>query len=1117
MRLPRPSALAAVFALGVLLQPVAGPVAPAGADEASSLDAGLGLDATDAVADTVAGALADTSAFTAPARAMHVVLISSGVDTGALPEALRSRVTLYGNAGDPVGYGTYAASVLLQLAPEARITSMGIYPGGRFQPAWQDAVLAWAAASAQAIDAVLFAVPPSEFLDPVSAAQASGQWDAVAAALSEAPLAGTAGPIFGDPLSGQLRAHQTAKRPPADRRALDLFANLVTRWARARALIQKLAGAGVAVVAPAGDLGPSPQGILGIANFPEVVTVGGFDGEGVSPQSSSGPSIDGRVKPDLLAPTGIAGLLPEGSTLARALSAKDLLDPSLEPAWDAGEPPTRARARLDSTMTAAAVVAVATGGMRSEGLGDVARQRGALTAASVPLDGVPAWRQGAGVLRRTPDAEFAGSRPLVTGHGDLGLEPDAGDWSTRVPVTQGQAGEATPRITDFVGVGPDAEPVLATLSADDPSPPVSARVDNDGVHLSLPVGDKGYEGGLYCGYTEVSLPGGGSTASPEVDADGIPIGVEQVPTCLVEGTRLDAFAFYIHKLAAEDLTFGLLPAVPAGGSLLHQPLHLLPLNPLDTRLFVRVTGADGLAHFPNIPPGYYKVRQWSDYGSPISQTFTDSRTGADVVVEEDLGENPAYQDFEALILSPVCSGSLDPATGPTTGDPCTREFLEETFGPENVRFEKTTATYLVDVGPATIRVAFGFLKAMPGPAVTFRAIDLVRQGDFEYLTATLPDALRASWLDQVTGDALPVWQFSPGADDPEALAAAFNPLAGAAQGQVVLGIAEYPFNLATPNYSMHMSLNFSYELTNAFVVPVVVVGKEVAWGVVGPSGRVQAPTVGASSPLNLGGLSLSGHGEGEANFEFRFTPAGAPRGTLYLVFVPPVPAPLTTATVGDLSFEVDTWTSTRWPPVDLPLPNPLIDLTAYPPGAPQNSGHAFSFDSRYPGSSPGRHQQQIAGACRAIDNGAVGADVCEDWAVLVHSPKDHAATFDLVDRSSGASLRPALSAGGAGFFDPKRGAVDFSHVLAFAAPNIPALEATLTLDHPFRANGRFWEQLVVPEGVFRQFPGEIDVHIQDYAPGRESTLAPHQVGPVPVAPYVPFVSDAQFLAPPALP
>jgi hypothetical protein len=1085
---------------GVLAVQV-GAVVPASGDSTGTVTAALGtlpLSVGQTVAGTAAAAVSSLSAYLPSAHGVRVALVSSGVDSSVLPQSLQSRVTLLGSGGDPVGYGTYVASVILQLDPQASITSIGVWPNGRFDPGWQAGALNWAVSNAKNLDVVLYAVPPSAFLDPVSAEMQAGRWAQVGDTLSDLSLPGPAGPQFGVPLNGTLFNQETRGWAQQETGALGGFSQLVSRWAQARSEVMQLVNAGVGVVAPAGDVGPNPQTVFGLGNFPEVVTVGGFDGQKVSATSASGPSMDGHVKPDLVAPTGMVGLLPQSSQLATALGQKGLLSSTLEPAWNAGEPQTTARAELDSTFTSAAMVAVGMGEMGVGGVRNVTQQRGALTAASVPLSGVPAWRQGDGVLHRTPDAAFATSRPLVLSHGDLGLEPDASatTWTTTVPVSQGTASSASTAMTDFLGLAPTGQPYITTTDSSS-APPVSASVGNNGVTLSMPLGSNSYNGGLYCGYTQVSLPGTSGTVTPGVDAYGIPVGTEQVPTCLVKGTQLSAFGFYIHQLPAENLTYGLLPALPVGSSLLEHPLMLLPVNPLDTKLFFKVTGADGYARFPNIPPGYYRIKQWSDYGDPVSQTVLDDVTGQPVAQPSDIGENPGYQSIEAFVLSAFCN---DTPIDQQQFSVCTQTFLDNTFGAQNVAFEKSSGGWLVTVAPGvTERFIFSYVKHMPGPSVSSRYVDLLKQSDFNFTSFTLYDTLRESVLDK-TGTGTPVWSFGPSLTNAQSIQAALNPLAAATTNGLQLGVAKYPFNITTPNYKAHMSLNFSYDLTNATVIAVVQMGTEFSIGAVTPYGTVQLPPVGVNEPISTSGLVISGHGNGQATFDFHMKPQGASQGTLYLVFVPPTPTPLSTATLGDMSFELDTWTNTLWPARGYLTGTPNLN-PAY-----VASGHSFAISSNY-------SARQMGDGCRAVDNGRQHANVCEDWTVLVHSPLDNAATFDFLDGVSGMSILPVLQAGGAAYYNPHHGTSNFSQVLAFSNSTVSALQANLSVPSQFMTNGRFWEQLAMPRAALAQYPGALTVLIQDLSPGNQSTNLAHNSGAAPVAPYVPFVNSAIFTAP----
>lgn len=1022
----------------------------------------LGALGTEAVAPAAAPALHLDATLRPAARGIRVALVSSGVDVSVFPEALRSQIVTLGSGGDPKGYGTAAASVLLQLDPGAQITSIGIYPYGRFHPDWHAGALEWAKINAAKLDAVLYAVPPPEFPDPVKATMAAGLWDATVDALSDASLPGAKGPVFGAPLWGHLRAALTQNLPAAERSLIDRFAVANMRWAQARAQVRAITAAGVAVVAPAGDQGAA-SATAGIANFPEVVTVGAFDGRGVSSVSTSGPAMDGRVKPDLVAPTGLVTVLPEASVTARALAARALLDPSLELAWPAGDPLSAARIRLDSTMVSAAVVAGATAGLAAEGVRDVARQRGALTAAAVPLAGVEVWRQGAGVLRRLPDAAFAASRPLALSHADLGAEPDAGAWTTTVAFANAAPTAATVSLPDLLTVGTGARSETSTVAGDQ-APAPAVAVSDAGVTVSLGVGDSRYRGGLYCGYSEVSVPLTDDAVDPSVEASGIPSGTEQVPTCLVKGSRLRAHGFYIHDTPAEDLTFSLLPALPPGASVLEHPLMLLPVDPLATRLFTRVTGADGNAVFPNIPPGYYRIRQFSDYGAPIAETAADGTAGATT----DIGEKIAYQSFDALVLPGVCQ---DDDGTPTCGDD-----LRARFGAENVEFEKSTWGYLVTVGPQKIRVVFDRVKKMPGANVASRYIDVVDAArDVQWCSA----ALGGGAVAQLTGckTALGDLRVGPSLD-------------GRGVSVLSAAIGTYPFSLTTPNYKAHMSLNFRYDLTNAVIVPVVVVGRSVHYGVVSPVSTLQQPSVGPSTPLRLPGVQVLGRAAGTANFEFHMLPRGASSGTLYFVVVPAGNTTLSKAEITDVSFELDTWNNALWPATTLPRGQLSVD------------GHSFRVHPNY--------------STRQLPPAAL--DPREDWVVMVHSPGDDAATFDVIANPGSAAAASVMGAiagnDRGGLYDPRRGRHVATSTLVFATPSIAGVETSL-LSNTLHTNGRFWEQLLVPRSVLAG--GPLEFRIVDNEPGRASALLPHATGPVPVKPYARFRSEATVVSQPALP
>lgn len=1009
------------------------------------------------------------------AGAPRIAVISSGVDPAVLPESLRSRITVIGEAGDKVGLGTFTTSQLLQLSPGATITSVNVYPGGRFNAdalVWTGNHLASRTAD---FDAVLYAVAPRDYLDPVSSSMARGLWPYLDEAISRFGLPGSNGPVYGVPLWGNVRHAQTTGIDNVSKWLIDDFANHVNRWATVAAALERITAAGVPIVSPAGDEGSGLQRVFGVANFPNVITVAAAEGDAIVPVSAAGPSISGGIKPDIAAPSGVIGLLPESSSVANHLRKAKRLDSSLVPDWDAGAPATSARARLASTFSSASVVTAAVAGMAASGLRDTGRQRAALAATAVPVPGQPVWRQGAGVVRFAPDAALAGTTPLVVGAADLGAEPSSGPWSAALRVENGTAGVPTATVADFMGVGPDGR---NRTSTGDPFP-VTASVSEGGIVVSAPAGDSTYEGGLFCGYTEIPVVGTGGAIDPRLSAHGVPEGTEQVPTCLVNGSTFDAFGFYLHQLGAEDETFALLPALPPGASILERPLMILPVNPLHTTLFSRTTGADGHARFHNVPPGYYRIKLFSDYGAPMSWSVNDAVTGAAVPRSEDTGEAMGYQALDVLVLPP--------------GD---EQVLVDALGADRVHYDKTTETYLVDTAPGVqLRVALGKMKKAVGVGITSRIIDLLGYGDFTDLSADLASVTNLPALETL-GSVGSAWHFTPGVTDPEDTEATFDPaylLGIEADDALLLGVQKYDFNLPTPNYSTTIDINFRYRLDSAGVLVVVQIGSAWAVGALSPNGKLTLPTISPDQGIDLSKLELSGGTSGAAHFEFDFLSRGARTGSLYLVYTPWLDpnrgavTPFSHVGIADLSFKLGTWTNADWPPV----------------ATSHGQGHAYGIDPNYSARQMNRPLCRLT-ASNSKTVGGVVASVCEDWQMVVHSPLDHAATVDVLDAGSGLSLLEEMRAAGAVYANPHRGVHDATWTLAHAFSTAVGAEAALKATGGIRTNGRFWEQLALPHAVIRDHPGPVRIEVIDITPGRLSTLFPHVDGGQPVPPYVDF-------------
>lgn len=1085
--LARVSTLVVLLAGAVVGAPSQSTLRPASADTVNPY--------ADFVAPAAALATSALSAGLGTAAPVTIAVISTGVTRSALPEPVRGRVPTLSSYHevDTIGYGTMVTSQLLQLAPHSQVTTLSAFPAGQFNADWLKGDLQWVADRASSFDAVVLAFPPEAYLDPISELMARGMWDELDDVLAAHPLADASGPVFGAALDWNLYQAQRRGLPSRALAVLDTWVSANYRWLGALANLDRLSAAGVPVVAAAGDRGILPQQVVGLAGVPQVITVGAADGTTVAATSSTGPSFTGAVKPDLVAPTGVVGLLPAGSALARALDSTGRLDSALVPALQGDVPSTTARTRLATSVTGAAVVGAAVAGLHDGGITDLRTVRAALAAAADPDPAVSVGQQGAGVLRFAPDLEFARSASGVAGPLNLGTEPASGTWSALVPVVGSSAGVPTVRLTEFLGVGPDGRNVQRSLTADQ-AYPVTASAGTDGVRVTAPLGEESYEGGLYCGYTQVPLNGTSSSADARLRAEGLPVGVEQVPTCLVNGSRMVAHAIYIHDIGADHETFALHPAAPLVGGVLDRAMHVLPLNPVDLVAVHAVTDEHGDAVFPNVVPGFYKIKLHADYGAPVRRSATDVLSGGLLHALADVGAPLGYQSVTALLLSRVCTdpgGELSTAYEDSAGSACTKDFLEQRFGAENVQPDK--GMFVVrpgGVAAAEFRVAFGGFKRLVGTNVVGRVVDQLAVRDMEPIGADLATLTGRRELKVLPGAA---WRYdATSGSSSDEFTASFNPAYFGANATAQLGILRYPFNLPTPNYTAGFDLNFRHRLGNVAMLAIVQIGSEVAVGTVIPGGaQVTLPTVGTEQPVDPSTLRLDGS-SGAARFHFEFLPRGTRTGTLYLAFVPylntgQTPAlTLPKATVSDLSFELNTWVNSDWP----------ATLTSH------GQGHAFRIDPNYSA------RQMSAPACRSVasnttKSGGIRATVCEDWQMLVHSALDRAATVD-VRNAGGGSLLGAMQSAGATYANPHRGFNGGVFDLAYLDRTVGAARTRLSVQQALVTNGTFWEQLSIPKSAISANPGPLLVEVLDVAPGRQSPLFAHADGPLELPPYVPF-------------
>jgi hypothetical protein len=555
-------------------------------------------------------------------------------------------------------------------------------------------------------------------------------------------------------------------------------------------------------------------------------------------------------------------------------------------------------------------------------------------------------------------------------------------------------------------------------------------------------------------------------------------------------------------MPAENLTFALLPALPPGVGLLEAPLLVLPLDPLHEPLLAGVSGEDGLVEFANVPPSYFVMRQFSDYGSPVAEEFPDATGGRPKVHARDLGETASYLNFDALVLPNPCADSVRDQQ--PTGSACQRTWLEEHFAGAAVGYDKTTTRYLVDTPAGTIGVVFDFTKKSPGTAVTSRYTDLLAHPDLQYGSAVPESRLAGSLLDSLGLELAPAWTFgsADAAGDPEGTVATYRGADAQNEPASLVGAATYGFGLTTPNYRGTMRLNFGYRLEDAVVLILVRVGEEVRTAAVTPQGSFELPPIGPAGPTpndlakqirqalanakaDPDKLAPFGVAVGQASFTFDLKPHGNEQGTLAFLTVPLNPLRPAAVHLGERSFEITTWQRIDWPPAEMPRA-----------GAPAPvHGHSFSFDSNYSAT------QMNHPGCRPVDNGELAADVCENWQVLVHSPLDDADTFDVADlEGGGAGFLSEIGAAGGGLFNPHRGVHGERRPLA-----VGGVAAPLTLiGKGVVTNGRFWEQLVVPQGALAAHPGAVEVRLEDNRLGKESALLRHTDGAVPLAPYVAF-------------
>lgn len=888
---------------------------------------------------------------------LRIALVSSGVDRGIFPDGLGPRITLgWGDDFDTFGYGDYAASVAFQLVSataQLSITSFNIYPTGRLDPNWLIPSLSQVILHPNDYDVVLLAFPPSDLLDPITAAMASNQsyggrsvnaWEEVLKRSLRDPYQSTGGDYLGIPTNdttyySRYPSYETNHYVSAFRRI---------RWAfdYVAKEIKDLRSLGLSVVMPAGDLGPAPQSIMGLANMPEVLTVGGMRSTNtVSPKSSAGPSLDLNVKPDLLAPTGIVGLVKNPSTFRSALLNQGLTASSAAPAWpsDAGSTPTVAtpstKFLADTSLTSAALTAIAVAGITEAGLRNPALTRGALAATSSPVTGQPSWRQGFGTLGgpnmdiRIADKALAVTHPLITSLPTLGMAPDSGAWSSSISISAGSASGSTPAgsaITEtvtatvdaFIGVDLAARTVTHEVTVTAQAPVVTISVSARAATITVGSGMDQKQAGAYCGFAPVRTYFETTVTS-------------NVPLCLTNAFEPVARALYPRSASIDGNSFSFNPAIPPGESPVSHPLAMIPLTPVGNspinkdaaagscQRFVSDTSTysdtcHGLARVKRVLPGYYLVSHFADYSAPTQYPVTQT-SGSSVSTEIDtdvMGQPIGYSAYHSLILpratkdvpaNGLCDenyGPWDDWAGHEPDDPsgdnasrwCTEKFLDTKFVvdagvPKPYRYEPETGGFVVNSDAFTppriepLRVHFGSLRKPAQSSVSSRFIDIIDPCKHTKKETKVLGEHQTTVANLLSGT--PAGQsFNDSWSFVCGNGLLANKTPSTGDGSVGLGIMSYPFNLTIPNYTTELNLNFAYQLTNAFIVVVVRTGTDIAMGIVTPQGQVTLPPGNTQTVIDLSSVKATGSAEGKAHFEFHLVSDQASTGTITFTFVP---------------------------------------------------------------------------------------------------------------------------------------------------------------------------------------------------------------------------------------
>lgn len=646
-----------------------------------------------------------------PAASARILIVGTGVSRALFPAALQPQIAASGpSATDTYGFGTLAASTILQLIPDARITSIrvGAYDSNYVIARLGELADALTAARSDRYDAVLLAYPPQAALDPVTHVIAHGDYGRFGRGINlvtEALLSNPNG-IAAIPEDKGLRARVFEGANLRQRDAVERFADQARQWNRTMAALKALDDAGIPVIAPAGDFTKKngdqiapivTQTVYGLSAHPSVLTVGASYADGavtrVSPTSARGPTLGLDLKPDVLAPADVMAMLPGAATLG--WKDDSLRVPLQTLQWaKAGVPPSPCPAPdsayrcvlQGSSMISASVVAANVAAMVAQGTPHPASARAAAddeilrgiavaqasrapATASDASRPAHAWEQGAGVLGGLKGIDLART-PVPLARADLGEVGWDEPASRAIALWPGGApASASARTTGFVGPDQTGQ----TIARDFTDGRLSAV--SDGTTVTLRAAQGKHQGGVYTGALTLTPPAG----SPVT-----------VPTSLTQGLPVDFKASYAYNELmtggrdgerVEKATLVLFPGLPTNVGILGEAFKSIATRAFravpdpTTNYYLRwgitkdsftdpsVSPAQhGRGTVPTVPPGFYRMHLLSDHGIDARQ-----QRGR----EESLGIRLGSFGPDAAYVpgSNVLVGAQPPCSAGTAGGP----------------------------------------------------------------------------------------------------------------------------------------------------------------------------------------------------------------------------------------------------------------------------------------------------------------------------------------------------------------------------------------------------------------------------------------------------------------